>query len=112
MRKMMFLALGVFVSANSMAAGSAPPSEVPGLPIDRAREHSKNIFRGARPEEEGTLAIQRFGISTIINLEDNAKEVAREKKTSRRLGDRIYFLPHVLLENSARCSGQWPFRVA
>lgn len=72
--------------SNVSAKGSAPPSEVPGLPIDRARQHSQNVYRGARPEVEGTLAIKQFGIQNIVNLEDDEKEIARERKQAAGLG--------------------------
>lgn len=51
------------------------------------------IHRGGRPTEQGLLELQKLGIKTIINLENNEEAVAYEKDQAAKRGIKFFSYP-------------------
>lgn len=98
-------ALGVFVVATVMSVGvyadsgadprpsgkpasaadSMGPMKVPGLGIDNFGLVDGRIYRGEQPKEDEYSALKALGISTIIDLRQDAKSYARTSAESAGL---------------------------
>jgi len=66
-----FLLFAVFKNSVYAAAADHIPNFI---------EVNQNIYRGGRPSKAGLDELKTLGIKTIINLENNQKAVAFEKK--------------------------------
>jgi tyrosine-protein phosphatase SIW14 len=67
------------------------------LPL-RFQQVSAGIYRGARPAADELATLQKLGIKTVLNLENDKAAVAQEMKTAAALG---------LKEFSTPMSGFW-----
>lgn len=70
-----FVLVAGLLLASVSAQASSIDSEIPNF-----KQVNQNIYRGGRPSAEGLLELQKLGIKTIINLEDNRSAVKTEQK--------------------------------
>lgn len=92
--------LTLIVAANLSPALAANPKGYSGKatryeapPIDEFHQVTKDIFRGARPEEAGLRALTGMKIKTIINLDDDRYANGQEKRIAASLGLRYIERP-------------------
>ena len=66
----------LFSSLAALAGGNDDPYK--NVPIGNFHLVSPGIFRGARPNLEGIAALQKLGIMTVLDLEDDSSAVSDE----------------------------------
>lgn len=62
-------------------------------PITRYYQISPGMTRGARPTIEGLQFLARAGVKTILNLEDDMKQVSWETEEAAKLGMKVISTP-------------------
>lgn len=84
------LAMVILFSLSTLPAGALnAPIEAPAaqtIPVDRFGEVSPGIYRGARPDLTGMMALAKLGVRTIVNLDNDEEAVEAEATWARNLG--------------------------
>src|SRR3569623_1552926 len=87
--------LAVFVAACS---GQKPRLLHPGDPSTDFYSVSPGIYRGGRLDEGGVLRLQKLGVKTILNLENDGSALALEAKWAKAAS---------IAQVSSPLSGEW-----
>jgi tyrosine-protein phosphatase SIW14 len=96
-RAAIFLLASTFVvhATERMEAQSSTSAErihAPGL--RNAAKVSEQLYRGAQPRPAGLRALQKIGVTTIVDLRaENRPKIAWERKTAESLGIRFINIP-------------------
>ncbi len=72
------------------AQASESSNKVPILAFHQVTQH---ISRGARPLKVGLEALAKMGVKTVLNIDNNKKEIAAEAKNADALGLHMISLP-------------------
>lgn len=72
--------------ALAPACGSIPAKAAPGDPAGNFFQVSPMVYRGGRPDQPGVDALQRMGVKTIIDLEDDDSAVDTEHGWAQQAG--------------------------
>src|SRR5271167_1814587 len=63
------------------------------VPIERFLEVSPGIYRGARPDAVGLMALARIGVKTDLDLEDATSVVQQETGVAQSMGMKVISKP-------------------
>src|SRR5262245_30091401 len=90
------VAIAALMYAMGLTAGAVPdhkraPGAGAGVDIENFGKVNDHFYRGAEPEDHNYEQLAAFGIKTIVDLRDDAKEDARS--ATERAGMRYINLP-------------------
>ena len=88
-----FLLASVLAGTPTGAMGSKAPSTIPEVPISRFQKVSEGIYRGGRPDLSGIIAMRKFGIRTILNLDNSDEKVDQEQVYAESTGFKYLSFP-------------------
>lgn len=85
-----FSVFPIFLFAISYSPASVAQAQ---NPIPKFSQVSSGIYRGARPLTEGLRTLQKLGVRTIINLDDDLEAIGIENREARQFNIRMVALP-------------------
>lgn len=91
--KTWILPLLVLVSCVGQASSVGAASPGDDVPIDKFSEVSPEIYRGARPDAAGLLALVRLGVKVDLDLENDSKAVTQETSVAASMGIKVISKP-------------------
>jgi tyrosine-protein phosphatase SIW14 len=80
-------------SETNPGASNAPAEKLRLAGIPNAGKISDVLLRGAQPSEKGFAQLKKLGVTTIVNLRDESREVVWERKVTESLGLRYVNIP-------------------
>lgn len=66
---------------------------IQGCPISNCREAETWIYRGGQPDYAGMKYLSGIGVTTIIDLNNDEREIAAERTRAKELGIDFYSIP-------------------